>query len=368
MVQLPARPESCPKVGPVEDVPFFVDWLTISQDHHAPAGWNPERDGAWSLPLVDSGVVMCADSDGELVWKTVRGVQHQGSFETSLQLRCDGHRVTFSGNVSRFGRPDNLFGFGFFECLQRINAVLAEYGLPAFTGGTRRELLKRGGVVGVWSGARVSRIDVTANYLAGSEANAHAVLQYLGSQHAGRKSGQVQGSGETVDFGRGSRRQYWKAYIKGLELVKHAKKRGAEVDPQVLEYCQSNGLVRFEGTIKSNALSDLGCAFLGDYESGWAMGQLIQLFKEHSEVLNRCEKSTDDLDELPRHLRATARDYLAGMDCTVSMSRPTFYRHRRELLAFGLDISVRNVRPFQPRVQVVELVRAQVPNWYQLAA
>jgi len=85
-------------------------------------------------------------------------------------------------------------------------------------------------------------------------------------------------------------------------------------------------------------------------------------------VFSRAEKSTDDLDELPRHLRATARDYLAGMDTSRSLSRATFFRHRRELLAYGIDISVRNVRPFQPRVRVVELVRAQMPAWYQLAA
>ena len=336
--------------------PFFVDWLTVTQEH--PAG---------GLPQVDAGVVWAADADGVIEWRTVKAVKHAGSYETSLSIKCDGHRVTFSGNVSRFGRPDNLFGFTVAECIERANRVLAVYSLPPFTPGERIERMRKGDIDYQWTGARISRIDLTANYEAGSAEAAHLVMQYLGTQHNGRKSGRVLGSGETVDWGAGSRRQYWKAYVKHAELERH-QSRGAEVDPRVMEFCRDRGIVRFEGTVRSNALTELGCAFLGDYESGWAMGQLVRLFNEHSGVMTRAQRSTDDLDELPRHLRATARDYLAGMDCRQTLSRPTFYRHRNELLAFGLDIAIRNVSPFVPRVRVVELARAEVPSWYQLAA
>ena len=213
----------------------------------------------------------------------------------------------------------------------------------------------------------MSRLDLTANYEAGPDDAAHLVMQFLGTQHNGRHKGKTYPDGETVDWGAGSRRQYWKAYVKHAELLKHVKK-GVAVDPRVLEYCRERGVVRFEGTVRSNTLTDLGCAFLGDYERGTAMGQLIRLFDEHSAVMTRAERATDDLDTLPRSLRATARDYLAGMDCVAQMTRRTFYRHRAQLLPFGIDIAIRNVVPFKPRVRVVELVRASVPDWYQLAA
>jgi II/X family phage/plasmid replication protein len=335
-----------------ESTRFFVDWLSISQVH---------TEGG--LPEVDAGCVMGINEGGELEWKTTRAVKHEGSFETSLNVRCDGHRVTFSGNVSRFGRPDNLFGFDFWECLDRVNAVLAHYSLPPFTAGKKIERIGKGEVRIEWTGARVSRIDLTANYEAGSADDAHAVMQFLGSQHARRHEGRVLGQGETVAWGVGSRRQYWKAYIKHLELLRHG---GG--DERVIEHCASRGVVRFEGTLRSNALTDLGCAFLGDYESGWAMGQLVKLFDQQTEIMHRAQHSTDDLDELPRHLRATARDYMAGMDCSSVLSRRTFYRHRADLLPYGIDIAVRNVRPFQPRVRVIELRPAEVPSWYQLAA
>ncbi len=331
--------------------PFFVDWLSISQIH-------PEG----GLPEVDSGCVLGVDEDGQLRWKTVASVKHEGSFDTSLQVKCDGFRVTFSGNVSRFGRMENVWGYDFWECLRRVNAVLAHYELPPFTAGSKREQLSKGELRYVWSGARVSRIDMTANYEAGSADNAHAYLAWLGTQHVGRHEGRRLGQGETVAWG-GGKRQYWKAYIKHLELQHH----GCE-DQRVIDHCAARGMVRFEGTLRSDALTRFGAAYLGDYESGWAMGELIRVFNEHACVAARAERGTDDFDELPKHLRATARDYLAGMDMQACMSRRSFYRHRRELLSYGIDIAVRNVLPFQPRVRVIELTRAEVPSWYQLAA
>jgi len=331
--------------------PFFVDWLTISQVH------------AVELPRIDAGCVYATDGDGVEEWRTTRAVRHQGSHETSIGVRCDGSRVIVSGNLSRFGRPDNLFGFGFFDALAVANRICAHYGLPEFTAGARGEVSRPAGVSHIWTGARVSRIDLTANYETGSADNAHALMQWLGSQHSPRQAGRVLGAGETVDFGAGSRRQYWKAYIKHIEM----EKRGV-ADPRVVDWCRDHGIVRFEGTIKSNALTDLGCAFLGDYETGWAMGELVKLFEEKREIFTRAQRSTDDLDELPRALRGTARDYLAGSDCVRLLGRRTFYRHRAALLPYGIDISKRNVLPFAPRIRVIECRPAVVPEWYSFSA
>ncbi|PMW84248.1 DNA replication protein, partial [Pseudomonas sp. GW460-E13] len=78
-------------------------------------------------------------------WKTTKRVEFKGSHETTVNVKCDGHRVEFSGNVSRFCRPDNLFGFDLWECLGRVNSILNAYGLPPFTPGKRIELTRRDG-------------------------------------------------------------------------------------------------------------------------------------------------------------------------------------------------------------------------------
>jgi len=328
-----------------------VDWLTVSQTH-------PEG----GLPVVSAGAVWACDEAGQVRWKTISRVQHEGSHETSVSVRCDGFRVELSGNVGRFGRPDNVFGFGLAHCIRLANEILAHYGLPPFTPGEMCYRIRNGEFVHHWTGARISRIDLTANYESGGPGNASAVLAYLAQQHKSKQRGRSIPQGETVSWG-GGKRQYWKAYNKFLELMAHKC-----TDQAVIDYCKTVGLVRLEGTIRSNALTDLKCAYLGDYVTGWAMPQLIRLFDDAAQIMHRAEKTTDDLDELPKQLRATARDYLAGMDVRNTMSRASFYRHRLKLLPYGIDLAVTNITPFKPRVQVIQLKPAVKPDWYQLAA
>lgn len=336
---------------PGEDrAPFFVDWLSIEQTH---------SEGG--LPCVDAGCVISTDPDGSLEWKTVRAVQHEGSFDTSIQVRSDGYRVRISGNLSRFGRPDNLFGLPLSRCLVVAARVLAHYGLPAFTAGQRVWNSRSDSYA--WTGARISRIDLTANFSAGSPDDAHAVMQYLGSQHAGRHTGRVLGDGETVEWGRGSRRQYWKTYIKHKEMARHNK--AGHIPEKLIQYARDNGIIRLEGTLRSNSLTDIGSAFLGDYLRGdRAMSELIRLFDERVSVISRAEKTIDDLADLPRTIRATARDYLAGENVADNLPKATFYRHRAQLLPYGIDIAVRNVLPFATKVKVINVSRLSAPHWY----
>jgi len=42
----------------------------------------------------------------------------EGSFDSRVEIRCDGHQVEFSGNIARYGRSDNLFGYSFVESIR----------------------------------------------------------------------------------------------------------------------------------------------------------------------------------------------------------------------------------------------------------
>lgn len=331
--------------------PFFVDWLTMRQSFEI------------ELPVINAGVVCAMDTHGEIQWRTDRASQISGSFATTIQLRCDGHTVMFSGNVSRFGRTNNLFGFSFADCLRRVNSVLARFGLPFFTAGKKFYLNVRHqdgstSLRPAWTGATISRMDLTANYETGSLSNARAYLEFLSTQqgNARLKVG-TRVDGETVDWGRGSRAIYSKIYIKSAELRKH------DGPPDLIEHCENVGLVRFEITAKSTQLIAMGCNYLG----GFDMHKITHLFTERAAVLTRATHTHDDLEELPNQFRRTARDYLAGDDLSKRLSISTYRRHRMALLSYGLDISVRrNVINFLPRVRVIELKTATVPCWYQL--
>jgi hypothetical protein len=345
---IPARFADLDRRDPIHE-PFFIDWLTMKQSH------------PFDLPIINAGVICSIDVNGEIEWRTDRASKVLGSYDTSIQLRSDGNTVLFSGNVSRFGRTNNLFGFSFADCLRRINVVLARFGLPAFTSGQKfyRNVRHSDGSYSLklaYTGASISRMDLTSNYETGSLSNSRAYLAFLSTQqgNARLKVG-TRVDGETVDWGRGSRRLYMKVYIKSAELRKHN-------GPQdLIDYCEKVGLVRFEITAKATELSAMGCNYLG----GFDMNKIVHLYNDRASVLTRAHLADDGLKDLPNHLRLTARDYLNGEP--RELSRATFFRHRSGLLPYGIDISVpNNVALFKPRVRVIELKAATVPSWYQL--
>ena len=131
----------------------FLDWLSVYQDHKP--GSLPVLGADWVLtsPIDVEGVYEFDEVEGsegsafvhfvdfqtgEVVerpvsWKSVRAYQHPGSFDTKLRIRCDGSRVTVSGNPSAFCRMDNLFGFT--EVSQAVdfyNVILQSLGMPSF--------------------------------------------------------------------------------------------------------------------------------------------------------------------------------------------------------------------------------------------
>ena len=72
----------------------------------------------------------------------------------------------------------------------------------------------------------------------------------------------------------------------------------------------------------------------------------------------------ESFDDLPRHLRATYATWRDGLP--LDLSRATFYRHRTELLKYGIDISVpNNVQRLTIPVRTVEVAALEAPDWYR---
>ena len=177
----------------------FVDWLTIRQSH---AGGG--------LPVLKGGSFVELDASGKCVSVTEKRCKVIGSHETSVFLRCDGHTVEFSGNISRFGRRDNLWGLSFPDAIRKVNALLCIHGLPSFTPGRCMYVNVNGHPKRHWTGAVITRLDFTKNFFTGSKADASAFMRWLQSQQASRLKTGVYADGETVDWGRGSRYIYQK--------------------------------------------------------------------------------------------------------------------------------------------------------------
>jgi hypothetical protein len=343
---------------------IFCDWISIYQHH------------GLGLPVFADGCVIKYDADGVHEFTTLKKSRIEGSHESAVFIRCDGETVWFEGNVSKFGRQDNVFGYSFDQCIERINALLATLGLPPFTAGKRMEAVKYSGddaFEWVWTGARLTRIDVTENFVAGSKENAYAFMRFLAGQQASRLKTGVYGEGETVDFGRGSKYAYAKAYLKGPELLRHARKlkdpdnaRQRAYSPyleMLAAWCSSIGLVRFETTYKARYLTQHKLQYLGAFN----MNQLELDFAERKSVFTRSECDVDQLTDLEPKTLAMYRMWQAGDDITSKCSRATFYRHRARLLPYGVDIAIKsNVIKFQPKTRVITLGPVSPPDFYEL--
>lgn len=327
-------------------MPVFIDYLTIRQVH---SGGN--------LPIINGGRVLRIDSDGEIEYLLDTRHGLEGSFDSRVEVRCDGHQVEFSGNISRYGRSDNLFGYTFAESIKRINALLASLGLPPFTAGLPFIFAEKGLT---WSGAKVSRIDITCNYATGSMQDCEALLRNMAGQHVGRQKGSLSVNGATVEYGRGSKYVYGKLYCKTTELKKHrVKKSGQHVTDEVITFCESHGVIREEFTLKSRFLLQNGLAYLGSITDA----KLLEVYNMRTQLQRLEAVKYENFNDLPKHLRATYVSWKFGYP--IELSRAAFYRHRSALLAYGVDISIpSNVQMLPIRVKTITLTALSAPDWY----
>ena len=74
----------------------------------------------------------------------------------------------------------------------------------------------------------------------------------------------------------------------------------------------------------------------------------------------------DVLNSLPPKLRMVYQSWLNGDDLKVILPRPTFYRYRKQMLAYGLDISTKSPKEktnIIPLVRVLEAKPVGIPDW-----
>lgn len=346
----------------------FIDWLSIKQQH-VPG----------SIPDFGSGVVLKVDSDGLPEWESVAAVQHEGSFSTSVRIRSHGGLVEFSGNPSRFGREDNLFGFTtVFDALHSmVNPLLVSLGLPSFSSGTlfgqRSQVSDE---LTVLDGAILTRVDLTVNFSFG--ADRAAALRFMESIVIRGKPSTRYSDGS---FGWGSKRfRRWKIYCKYSEMLKHKKKDSSTYFLDLLQWVNEAGLVRFEIELHRDYLREHGLRTL----FGWSARSelVIDMFNDSVKKLfpsmglgGLQDTASVLVDAGIKPLRANrlqglAYQWAAGVDVFSQLGKSQAYAARSDLLLAGIDIRLppSNLEQINSRVRVLDLVPAVAPSWYRHAA
>lgn len=328
----------------MSDAPF-IDWITVRQSF-------TRRQ---PLPLLFRGIHSYHTADGVCVSERFLAQRVSGSWDTSITVQCDGAGVLVSGNVGRFGRPDNVFNRSWWGTLQALDRISNALSLPRFC--VARHDPSDIDTGQVTSGAIVSTLDVTRNFSCGSDAQAIAFIRYCSGLNVSRCKRGLAGD-ESV-WWVNSRRMI-KVYRKWVEMVAH----GSDPNDPLVTWCRNIGLVRVEVSMKRRLLNDLGLFDLGEISDE----KLAEVYAEETAFLSKFDSSEDPdiLAAIPPRSRAYAAAWLAGQDLSQFCSRATLYRHGRVLAEYGLDIfSPRNVSNFPTKIRVIELKPVAVPDWYQ---
>lgn len=347
----------------------MVDWLTVEL---------PDPVG---LP-VNAGQVLSMSEHGEVEWLSPKRKSVQGSWASNMTFRAIGQcgqgethpwfdagpgrgaaGLVVSGNPAKFLNGHNLFGTD---------------DVAALLDGTMRKAKDA-----IWpdlfdhpqidlSEGQISRIDLTASWVVDRADDVMPVLRAMEETVwcPFRGRGVFDAGGSTLYYGRtakGKRAKDWalKLYWKGAEVSQHPLPLPAYDVPEIFE--ELNRTIRVELTLRSPELKRLGMRRVQD----WTPAKVRQVWEAYVSKLNFGAASvnldTADLGSLglkPRHQHAVAA-WMAGNDLRAGMSRPSFYRLRRELLGLtGHDIAAQrpksNVVPLR---RLVTVTPAQHPRW-----
>ena len=131
-----------------------------------------------------------------------------------------------------------------------------------------------------------------------------------------------------------------KCYSKGQEIKVKGRQLPIELQiPEMLEYASK--ALRIEAFIRQKELNKKRLNQVSDWDIDTAEVLLLEYLSK-LELGDIYMLKDDVLNSLPPKLRMVYQSWLNGDDLKVILPRPTFYRYRKQMLAYGLDISTKS--------------------------
>ena len=290
----------------------FCDWMTAV--HVYPEG----------VPPRESGRILKVTPDGEIEWEAQswEGIRCPSS-DTAIRAKCDGRALRVTGNVGRFGRSSNVTGYSLGVCVERAREVLENLGFDV-TGfgvaGIRTEFGRTGTVL--------ARVDLAANCLV---SDYPMLCQALMQRKIGNMRPIMGKYGPT--WGYGAKRGGWvrvKLYDKDAEQAgRKTTSPGATMARFEVQLGREWLRVNVLDTVES---------WSGLSEGGLDMGQVI--WGRFAEQAFREAADADRMADIPARFQRFAYAWEKGRDVRSMCSLATYYRARKALLEFGIDIGV----------------------------
>lgn len=307
-----------------------------------------------------SGLVMSFDAQGNNEWTVNKTLSVEGSYSSKIQIKSHTeNQIYISGNPTKFLQGHNLFGTNDLVGLMGkfFDELLKHENLGLCPDPFQYAAIKDGHY-------ELTRVDVNETWHLNSQKDVQAWIRAVGETAYLKHRGAGQFSGDTAYFGKNSRRWALKCYSKGLEILAKGHKLPPELaTPEMLEYAQK--ALRIEGVTRQLELKrrQLHVA------SNWDIDTAEELLLEYISKLEMSDVymlKDDVLDSLPPRLRLTYQAWLNGDDLKTVLPRPTFYRYRKQILEYGVDISSKSPKEKSnviPLIRVLEAKPVGIPDW-----
>lgn len=323
-------------------------------------------------PHIPAGAVLVVDPDGTVKKEVKRRLSVTGSHCSSFSVQSSGSageglasELSFSGNPSKFLQGHNLFGSDDLVSLvsdscRRIADHLG-VSIPAHV---YREVIDAGNYP-------VTCVDINYSFHLANQTDVQAWLRGVEFQSRSRNGRPCNDSG-TVYWGKRSRRWAMKAYSKWMELNSGKKDHSLPdelLSTPLMEWAKT--VLRVELRLRGQELKELGLTTAKQLQG--KAPELFNLYRERIVMNGQMPIRDSKLHELPTKLRATYTLWKQGnilfdnKTKTGMLPKATFYKHRKLLIDFGIDITMpcapeesSNVIPL---IRAIEAKPAQIPDW-----
>jgi len=301
-----------------------------------------------NLPLSEPldlphGRIVRISPDGEIEWDLKAWLEvPSSSGDTRIRLRVSGDLLEVSGNPSKWLQGHNLWGS---DDLVNLTVDMTLAALEALS--VRPNPADEAG----WrtGGFGVKLAHVAVMFDLGSDDAVVEYLRWLEGAPASNRRVHGLRKGSTVSWT--TRALRMKAYHKLQELLDTKQLANHDLRDELLAW--ASGKLRWEVELRSRELRRLKLD-LGVLWKGLDATSVALAYAKLVEMPTRQNPRMAHLD-VPQHLRGTLFLWAQGVDLRVALSRRTYYRHRKELLAYGVDIArpptnEERMRPFEAMV------------------
>lgn len=347
--------------------------------------WVTAKIPCLHLPI-KAGQVMKLTPEGEIEWSTVCRTSVTGSFDNRLSVRSqgsdgEGHATTLhiSGNPAKYLQGHNIVGSD--NVIKLVQMAVQRAVHTLIDEGMATPFLENSVDWGAIANGdfEIDRVDINYLYELPSRSDVNAWLR-AAEYCSHTRHGRPRNDGGTVYWGKQSRRWSLKAYSKAREIEgkgmhklpdeEYFKKRNLSLPwnfkplQKLKDWVQNK--LRIEAVIRQMELREQGIKYARDLTPE----RVQNLYSQYVGRIEMAEKvllNDEQALKLPRAAAATYHMWKIGMVPADMLPRNTFYRHRRQLLEHGIDIS--NPPPIASGSNVVPLIRVleakpvQIPEW-----